>query len=115
MSTYFTAADATSWQLIAVSLIIVWYVLREFSKRLGEAQMMRPYYRLYDLAIALVVVAIATSFVIFVLGYDEFILDAPVLWLGARLACLAAAALEVAVTVKYWGWIVPEVLAGRKK
>jgi hypothetical protein len=34
---------------------------------------------------------------------------------AAKLVFLGAAALMVAVTVKYWGWIVPEVLARRKK
>ncbi|HUL61470.1 MAG TPA: hypothetical protein VLT35_00285 [Methanocella sp.] len=110
-----TAADVASWQFVAMSLIIAWYLLREFSKRLGEALQVRPYYRLFDLALALAVLAIALSFTVFVLGYDEAVVAADVLWLGARLACVAAALLEVAVTVKYWGWIVPEVLALRKK
>jgi hypothetical protein len=104
--------DAVNWFIMFFSLSIVWYVMRDISRRLGEALHMRKYYRLYDLCELLLVVTTSLLFIHFVLGVPIISGDAPKV---VKLVFLGAAVVMVAVTVKYWGWIVPEVLARRKK
>jgi hypothetical protein len=104
--------DAINWFIMFFSLSIVWFIMRDISRRLGDALHMRKYYLLYDLCEALLVVITTLLFIHFVLGVPIINDDIPKI---AKLAYLGAAVLMVAVTVKYWGWIVPEVLARRKK
>ena len=104
--------DAVNWFIMFFSLSIVWYIMRDISRRLGEALHMRKYYLLYDLCELLLFVVTILLFVHFVLGVPLINGDIPK---GLKLVFLGAAALMVAVTVKYWSWIVPEVLARRKK
>jgi hypothetical protein len=104
--------DAVNWFLMFFSLSIVWFVMRDISRRLGEALHMRKYYLLYDLCEVVLVLITILLFIHFVLGVPIVSGDLP---RAAKLVFLGAAAVMVAVTVKYWGWIVPEVLARRKK
>jgi hypothetical protein len=104
--------DAVNWFIMFFSLSIVWYIMRDISRRLGEALHMRKYYLLYDLCELLLFVATCLLFIHFVLGVPIVSDEVPKV---VKLVFLGAAAVMVAVTVKYWGWIVPEVLARRKK
>ncbi len=104
--------DAVNWFIMFVSLSIVWYIMRDISRRLGEALHMRKYYLLYDLCELLLLLATILLFIHFVLGVPLINGDIPKV---VKLVFLGAAVVMVAVTVKYWGWIVPEVLARRKK
>jgi hypothetical protein len=104
--------DAVNWLIMFISLSIVWYVMRDISRRLGEALHVKKYYLLYDLCEVLLVVTTILLFIHFVLGVPVINGDIPKF---AKLVFLGAAVVMVAVTVKYWGWIVPEVLARRKK
>jgi hypothetical protein len=104
--------DAINWFIMFFSLSIVWFIMRDISRRLGDALHMRKYYLLYDLCEALLVVTTILLFIHFVLGVPVINADIPKI---AKLVYVGAAVLMVAVTVKYWGWIVPEVLARRKK
>jgi hypothetical protein len=104
--------DAINWFIMFFSLSIVWFIMRDISRRLGEALHMRKYYLLYDLCELLLLGATILLFVHFILGVPLINSDIPKVM---KLVFLGAAAVMVAVTVKYWGWIVPEVLARRKK
>lgn len=105
--------DAVNWFIMFFSLSIVWYVMRDISRRLGEALHMRKYYLLYDVCELLLVAATIFLFLHFVLGITPVKSD--LLPKAAKLVFAGAAVVMVAVTVKYWGWILPEVLARRKK
>ncbi len=109
--------DAVNWFIAFFALSIIWYIMRDISRRIGEALHMRKYYVLYDLGEALMAAAIVVLFAHFVLGFRVPIsgLGMDVLPLAAKLVFVAAAVIYLAVTIKYWGWIVPEVLALRKK
>ena len=79
-------------------------LLRALSRRLGDALHMKKYYYLYDAGVAIFAIAA----VAILLGPDG-----P--WsLGAKLLFLLGAALVVGVTVRYWGWILPEILKSSK-
>jgi uncharacterized membrane protein SirB2 len=107
--------DAVNWFIAFVSLSVVWFVMRDISRRLGEALRMRKYYVLYDLCEALLIVSIVMLFAHFVLGFRMPGGGMDLFPLGAKAMFVIAAVVDLAVTIKYWGWIVPEVLALRKK
>jgi hypothetical protein len=76
-------------------------LLRSLSRRLGEALHMSKYYFLYDASVAVLVVSTA----VMLLGRWSY---------GAGLLFLLGAILIVGVTVRYWGWILPEILKNSK-
>lgn len=107
--------NVVNWFIAFVSLSVVWFVMRDISRRLGEALRMRKYYVLYDLGEALLIVAIVMLFTHFVLGFKFQGAGVDMFPLVAKVMFVIAAVIDLAVTIKYWGWIVPEVLALRKK
>lgn len=107
--------DALNWYIMFFSLSIVWYVMRDISRRLGDALHMRRYYLLYDVCEALLVVSIVMLFTHFVLGINIIQIESQLLPKVIKLVFLGAAIVQVAVTIKYWGWIVRDVLAIGKK
>ncbi len=107
--------DLIQWYLMFVALTIFWYVIRDISRRLGDALRMRRYYLLYDLGEALLVTAAVMHFTNFVFKIEIPAASADLYLLLTRGLFLSAALIFVAVTLKYWAWIIPEVLAGRKK
>lgn len=107
--------EAAGWQVMFFSATIAWFILRDFSRRIGEALHMRRYYLWYDAGEALVVVSAVLLFASFAAGGAVDVSGVNVLpWTG-KLAFLAGMLIDVAVTARYWGWIVPEVIARRKK
>lgn len=92
--------ELLSWAITLASLLIMAFILRDLSRRLGDALRIKKYYRLYDASAILLVISAAGIF----LGAG----------LAARLLFLAGALLMVGTTAKYWIWIVPETLAGKK-
>jgi hypothetical protein len=76
-------------------------MLRSLSRRLGEALRMKKYYFLYDASIAVFTISLA----LILLGVAA---------LPARLLFVAGAALIAGTTVRYWGWIIPEILKRSK-
>jgi hypothetical protein len=107
--------DAVNWFIMFFALSTVWYVMRDISRRLGEALRMRNYYVMYDLCEALMITAIVLLFAHFVLGVRVPGLGMDLLPLAAKFIFAASAVIQLAVTIKYWSWIVPEMLALRKK
>jgi len=107
--------DVVNWFIVFVSLSVVWFVMRDISRRLGEALRLRKYYVLYDLGEALLIVSIVMLFTHFVLGFRVHGAGFDLFPLAAKAMFVIAAVIDLAVTIKYWGWIVPEVLALRKK
>jgi hypothetical protein len=54
--------DVTQWFIMFIALSIFWYIMRDISRRLGEALHMRRYYLLYDLGEVLLIVAVVMLF-----------------------------------------------------
>lgn len=107
--------NVIQWYIMFVALSIFWYIMRDISRRLGDALHMRRYYLLYDLGEALLVVAVTMLFTHFVLSIRLLVDGIDLYPLSAKGMFVLATLIFVAVTVKYWGWIVPEVLAHREK
>jgi hypothetical protein len=107
--------DVVQWYIMFATLSIFWYIMRDISRRLGEALHMRRYYLLYDLGEAMLILAVVMLFTHFVLNFTFPVESTDLFPLTAKGIFLAATLIYVAVTVKYWAWIIPEVLACRKK
>lgn len=96
--------DTLNWILLFMGLSGMALMLRSLSRRLGDALHMKKYYYLYDASVAI----FAASAAIILLGPEG-----P--WsLGARLLFLLGAVLMVGATIRYWGWIIPEILKHSK-
>jgi hypothetical protein len=94
--------DGLNWALLFFSLSGMALMLRSLSRKLGEALHMKKYYRLFMLSILFFMASAAW---LLMNGPDD-------LWPG--LLFLVGAMLMVGVTVRYWGWIVPEMLRPNK-
>jgi hypothetical protein len=76
---------------------------------------MPGYYRLYDLGLALLLAGYSSGFLAFLSDFHYYSGEVDVAYVAVRLAVLSGAVVILLVTVVYWRWIVPEVLALRKK
>ena len=93
--------DFLNWIFLFVALSAMALLLRALSRRLGEALHTKKYYFLYDASVILLVV----SGLIVLFNYPDGTWALP-----GRLLFLAGALLIVGTTVRYWGWILPEML-----
>ena len=84
-------------------------ILRELSKRLGQALHMKKYYYIYDVGILLLLVALATMIV------ESAAAENGLISALSRLSFLAGALLIVGTTARYWAWVIPEVMISLKK
>ncbi len=92
--------DTVNWILLFIALSGMALMLRALSRRLGDALHMKKYYHLYDVSVAI----LAASSAAILLGGGG-------LWpLMARSLFLLGALLAVGATIRYWGWIIPEIL-----
>ncbi len=107
--------DSLNATIVFLSFCVLWYVLREIGKRLGMALHMPRYYILYDLSLILVLAGYAIGFVVYIQSPEQIVHDANVYWTLIAALYLVSSVITVGVTIRYWGWIVPEVLALRKK
>jgi hypothetical protein len=98
-----------NWGISSLSLVIIAVILRELSKRLGQALHLKKYYLLYDVGVLLLLVAMAAMIVEIMVAKNELV---SALW---RILFFAGALLIVGATVRYWAWVIPEVLATSKK
>ncbi len=97
--------DLINWLLLFITLSAMALMLRELSRRLGDALHTSKYYFLYDAGVAVLAVAAA----IMLISYPESSLS-----FIARLIFFAGAALIAGTTVRYWGWIIPEIIKRSK-
>jgi hypothetical protein len=93
--------DMLNWAFLFIALTAMALLLRALSRRLGDALHMKKYYFLYDASI----IVYTASAVIMILSYPEGALAVP-----ARLLFLCGGVLMVGTTIRYWGWIIPEIL-----
>lgn len=98
-----------NWGIVGLSLIAMATILRELSKRLGQALQLKKYYLLYDAGILLLLAAIAAMIVEAMMTENEFVSA------SSRLSFFAGMLLIVGTTVRYWVWVLPEVIVSLKK
>jgi hypothetical protein len=94
-----TALYIINWGLLFLSLSGMAILLRALSRKLGEALHMKKYYYLYDASILIFVAAAALG----TLGQG---------W--AAWIFLGGAVLMLGTTLRYWGWIFPEIFKASK-
>ncbi len=97
--------DALNWTLLFFSLSGMAFMLRSMSRKLGEALRVKKYYTLYTVSILLF--AISTVGILF--SYS----GGPLVY-AFKFLFLAGALIMVCTTVRYWGWIVPEMFKANK-
>ncbi len=97
--------DMINWALLFITLSAVAFMLRALSRKLGDALHMKKYYYLYDASVAVFAIALAMM----LLSYPEGAWSLP-----GRILFLAGAVLMSAITARYWGWIIPEILKPSK-
>lgn len=102
---------AVSWGIAAISLIAMALILRDLSRRLGQALRMKKYYMLYDASVVLLLLATAAI----VAEYLNIGLADGSLLTASMLLIVASTLLILGTTIKYWAWIFPEVLAPQRK
>ncbi len=97
--------DLLNWVLLFITLSAMALLLRALSRKLGDALRMKKYYFLYDATV-----------IVFVLAMALMLLSSPSgPWsLPSRLLFLCGAMLMAGTTVRYWGWIIPEIFMGSK-
>jgi hypothetical protein len=96
--------DTLNWLLLFVALSGMSLMLRALSMRLGDALHMKKYYYLYDASMAILVVSVAA--ILLGQGGPWLFWARPLFLLGALIA--------VGATIRYWGWILPEILKHSK-
>lgn len=92
--------DLINWLLLFITLSAMALMLRELSRRLGDALRTKKYYLLYDAGVAVLAVAVA----VMLLSYPEGWWAMP-----SRILFFGGAALITGITARYWGWIIPEI------
>ncbi|MCD1295914.1 hypothetical protein CUJ83_13005 [Methanocella sp. CWC-04] len=108
--------DILNWLIMFVSLIIVSLIFKDLSKRLGEALQIKKYYRLFDVCVGIMILAMIMIFVEYASGFGSMQIPG-IEWIApvSRIMFFGSIVVEVVVILKYWGWIIPEVLSSLKK
>lgn len=95
-----TITTTILWAIVAMSLMFVFYTLARFSKRLGDALHLKPYYVLYYLALLFLFIDIQTD-LLGALGRSYP--AASGYWCDVSMPF--GMTIAVATTARYWGWL----------
>ncbi|HEY3423092.1 MAG TPA: hypothetical protein VGK13_08005 [Methanocellaceae archaeon] len=98
-----------NWGFACLSLVALAIILRELSKRLGQALHWKKYYLLYDAGILMLLAAIVAMIAEGVVAENKLVSAS---W---KLSFFAGSLLILGATARYWGWVIPEVLVSSKK
>jgi hypothetical protein len=98
-----------NWGMACLSLVCMAMILRELSKRLGQALHLKKYYLIFDAGIILLIGALAAMILEDVWSENVLIL------ILSRLSFFVGTLLIVGTTARYWAWIIPEVVTSSKK
>ena len=97
------------WGIACLSLVVMAVILRELSKRLGQALHLKRYYLLYDAGIVLLLLAMAAMIV------ENMLAENGLISASSRLSFFVGTLLIVGTTARYWAWVIPEVMISSKK
>ena len=108
-----TALTAPLGTLGLFSVVFMMFMLADLSRRLGSVTKMKPYYRVFYVAMGLLSIAtvarVLRSSVVLSPDVGPPILHNPVFYLIAyHLPLVIAVTLGVGVTWRYWGWLFRE-------
>ncbi len=90
-----------TWDIAVISFTIVMYLMSMLSKRLGSAMRIKPYFYIYYLSIVFMLIAE---------GYLSFAIYTEKVEMIANIIFAIGMTLGLFVTIKYWGWLVKELM-----
>lgn len=96
---------------ILIGVIYMGWLLRNFSRRMGEVVKMRPYYRAFDVGNVLILVATLS----YILQCSAALPQRPQSVLSPRFSVTSfylplgiGIAVDLAATLVYWGWLLKQ-------
>jgi hypothetical protein len=95
--------DTILWAAVLASFMFTFYVLAQFSEKLGEALQLRSYYVLYYVAILLLFVSIQLDLLGVASGNIASV-SACTSGLPEKLTAIGMT-IGTVTTIKYWGWL----------
>ncbi len=93
--------NVCTWNIAVISFAVVMYLMAILSKRLGSAMRIKPYFYIYYLSIIFMLIALVYSLFVPYTEKGEMIGNA-IFAIGMTLGLF--------VTIKYWGWLVKELM-----
>ena len=93
--------DIYTWDIAVISFAIVMYFMALLSKRLGSALRIKPYFYIYYLSIVFMLIAE---------GYSLFVIYTEKVEMIANIFFAIGMTLGLIATIKYWGWLVKELM-----
>ena len=93
--------DIYTWDIAVISFAIVMYLMALLSKRLGSALRIKPYFYIYYLSIVFMLIAE---------GYSLFVIYTEKVEMIANIFFAIGMTLGLIATIKYWGWLVKELM-----
>jgi hypothetical protein len=108
--------DILNWLILFVSAFIISLIFKDISKRIGEALQIKQYYKLYDASVIFMIVAMVLIFAEYAASVNNILIPGlEIFALLSKALFLLSLVMVVLVTIKYWGWIIPEVIKSYKK
>lgn len=105
-----------NWLVMFVTLMILTIIFKDLSKKLGEALQIKKYYLLYYLCVGLIILSMVLIFIEYIVMQNgDSMPGLEYVSFAARLVFLLSVMIEAAITLKYWGWLIPEVIGSRRK
>lgn len=93
--------DVYTWDIAVISFVIVIYLMAILSKRLGSAMRIKPFFYIYYLGIVFMLIAEV---------YSSFAIYTEKVEMITNLLFAIGMTLGLIATIKYWGWLVKEVM-----
>jgi hypothetical protein len=105
-----------SWTMMFMAMDMMAFIFKDLGKRIGDALHLKKYYLIYDLSIDLSIISLIMMLSVYVAGvYGTVVPYRDNIFTAGIVLFLVTAVLVVWTTVRYWGWIVPEVIASLSK
>ena len=97
----------------SLAIMYVLYIFAILSRKLGTVVKMKPYYRWLYLALALVLVSLASEWLVLTLRSvpqlaPEWILSDWFYLIGHTVPLASASVLALVIVLRYWGWLFRE-------
>ena len=93
--------DVYTWDIAVISFVIVIYLMAILSKRLGSAMRIKPFFYIYYLGIVFMLIAEV---------YSSFAIYTEKVEMITNLLFAIGMTLGLIATIKYWGWLVKELM-----
>ena len=90
-----------TWDVAIISFAIVMYLMALLGKRLGGAMQIKPYFYIYYLSIVFMLIADV---------YSSFAINSEKVEMITNLFFAIGMTLGLIATIKYWGWLVKELM-----